>query len=501
MRIILGRDTKSHEATRQKLKSDHRRAVTDIDPRTPTARSARMNKIDPSTLPQLALALRAQARILSASSLQQAAAALANELSTSLSLRNVHVGLIHNGAARQIAHAHSASADRKELDDPAVTAAMDEAIDQASTIVAPAPAGDDALHVIHAHMALSRATGAHVCSVPLPAGDAIIGALLLEASAEQGFAPQTRDLLEQIAMLAGPALSLRQQAEAPLHERLRRSLAPRLDQAGRFRRGIAIAAACAVLAALLIPVDRTLTSDARIEGEIQRALVAPADGYIEKAFVRPGDTVREGEVLLQLADRDLKLERRRLESELAQYRNAFAAAQSQADRSQMVVSDARADEASARIALIDHQLERSLLRAPMDSVVLTGDLDQAQGTPVERGEILLVVAPRARYRLMIEVDERDIGLLASGAHGTLALSALPEHGIAFEVTRIMPVTTERDGRHFVAVEAELHDAPPATQPGMRGYARIEAGRASLLGQVTRRIRAWMGLELWARTGL
>ena len=217
--------------------------------------------------------------------------------------------------------------------------------------------------------------------------------------------------------------------------------------------------------------------------------------------MRPGDAVREGEVLLQLADRDLRLERRRLESELAQYRNAFAAAQSQADRSQMVVSDARAEEADARIALIDHQLERSLLRAPMDSIVLTGDLDQAQGTPVARGEVLLVVAPRSRYRLMIEVDRRDIGLLARRARGELALAALPERGIAFEVKRIMPVTTEREGRHFVAVEAELQAPPAAAQPGMRGYARIEAGSEALLGQMTRRVRAWLGLELWARTGL
>ena len=31
-----------------------------------------------------------------------------------------------------------------------------------------------------------------------------------------------------------------------------------------------------------------------------------------------------------------------------------------------------------------------------------------------RGEVLLVVAPRSRYRLMIEVDERDIGLSPAG---------------------------------------------------------------------------------------
>lgn len=58
-------------------------------------------------------------------------------------------------------------------------------------------------------------------------------------------------------------------------------------------------------------------------------------------------------------------------------------------------------------------------------MVLTGDLDQAQGTPVQRGEVLLVLAPQVRYRRMIEVDERDIHLLAPQGSGRVALGALP----------------------------------------------------------------------------
>lgn len=58
-------------------------------------------------------------------------------------------------------------------------------------------------------------------------------------------------------------------------------------------------------------------------------------------------------------------------------------------------------------------------------MVLTGDLDQAQGTLVQRGEVLLVLAPQVRYRLMIEVDERDIHLLAPQGSGRVALGALP----------------------------------------------------------------------------
>ena len=263
-----------------------------------------------------------------------------------------------------------------------------------------------------------------------------------------------------------------------------------------------MAAVLVVLAAALwMPLPHSLGADARIEGEIQRAMVAPADGYIQKAFVRPGDVVREGQLLVELADRELQLERRRLRSELAQHDNAFSAALALAERGQFVVERARADEARARIALIDHQLERGLIRAPMAAVVLTGDLDQSQGAPVERGEVLLVLAPRARYRLMIEVDARDVRQLAPGASGQVALAALPGTPVDFRVTRIMPVTTEHNGRHYVEAEARLDAPPDLLQPGMRGYARIDAGRAPLATQLSARVRQWLRLKTWAWFGL
>lgn len=449
----------------------------------------------------LSLALRTQARLLSARSLQEAATALASELANELHLRGVHVGVVDNGASRVIATAHAAAPDRRSLDDPLLTAAMNEAVDQSASIFFPVPPSDVGWLVTRAHAALARRSGAPVGTVPMLSGDAFIGAVLIEQDDGAALTPQMRETLEQIAALAGPVVALRQAEEAPLLRRLcsalRRSAAP----AAARRRGLYLGAAALLLAALLVPLPRTLTAEARIEGEIQRALVAPADGFIEETFVRPGDVVREGQILVRLADRELQLERRKLESELAQHENAFAGAQGRADRGQMVLAHARGEEAGARIALIDHQVERSLIRAPMDSVVLTGDLDQAQGMPVERGEVLLVVAPQARHRLMIEVDERDVAQVRAGAAGQVALAALPDAAMRFTVQRIMPVTTERDGRHFVEVEGRLDSARDAVQPGMAGYARIEAGSAALLPRLTDRVRGWLGLQLWAWLGV
>lgn len=449
---------------------------------------------------RLALALTCQARLLSTPRLHEAAGALATELATALGLRHVAVARVHRGSARVIAVSHLAEQDSTQSADAIATAALDEAIDQNATVCFP-PTPDAPLQITHAHAQLVRIRGGWACSMPLTADETIVGALLVESDSGVPMSAEDIELLETVGALAGPVLAMRAADSAPLPRRVMRALRPH-PMPGHPLRNLALGSATAlVLAALFVPLPYNITADARIEGEIQRAMVAPADGYIQHANVRPGDTVRAGQVLVTLADRELLLERRKLESELAQHENAFASALSLKDRGQLVVQQARASEARARIELIDHRLDRGLIRAPMESVVLTGDLDQAQGAPVARGEVLLVLAPRDRYRLMIEVDERDVAELTVGAPGRVALTALASESIDFTVTRILPTATARDGRHFVEVEAQLDTPPAAVHPGMRGYARIAAGRLPLAAQWSVRVRDWLKLQLWRAFGV
>jgi multidrug efflux pump subunit AcrA (membrane-fusion protein) len=55
--------------------------------------------------------------------------------------------------------------------------------------------------------------------------------------------------------------------------------------------------------------EHRVTAKSVLEGEVQRAAVAPFDGFIRAAPVRAGDTVRAGDVLAALEDRDLILDR------------------------------------------------------------------------------------------------------------------------------------------------------------------------------------------------
>src|SRR5207253_1031694 len=124
-----------------------------------------------------------------------------------------------------------------------------------------------------------------------------------------------------------------------------------------------------------------VTAKTVVEGFIQRAAVAPFQGYVAQASVRAGDTVRKGQLLATLDDRDLKLERTRWDAEREQAEGKYRDALAKHDRSATRVLAAQLAQAEAQLALTDEKLARTRLVAPFDAVVVSGDLSQLLGAP------------------------------------------------------------------------------------------------------------------------
>ena len=107
------------------------------------------------------------------------------------------------------------------------------------------------------------------------------------------------------------------------------------------------------------------------------------------------------------------------------------------------------------------------------------------------------VAPLQGYRVMLEVDDRDIARLATGQGGELVLSGMPDRRLGITVQRITPVATQRDGQNLFAVEAAIQGAaPPGLRPGMEGIGKVVVGERSLLWIWTHGFFDWLRLALW-----
>ncbi|MGH9810279.1 MAG: HlyD family efflux transporter periplasmic adaptor subunit, partial [Terriglobia bacterium] len=114
------------------------------------------------------------------------------------------------------------------------------------------------------------------------------------------------------------------------------------------------------------------------------------------------------------------------------------------------------------------------------------------GASVQRGQILFEVSPLDTYRVILGVDEREIGLIKPGQTGELIVSARPNEPLSFTVKRITPIAQTQSGRNVFRVEGRLSNAPARLRPGMEGVGKIDIRQRNL---------AWIWLHPlidWAR---
>lgn len=444
--------------------------------------------------------LQLQGAILSQARFAGAATAFATELAGLLHADRVAVGFIERSQSRVVAVSHDLSFQANAEQFGLIAAAMDEALEQQASLRHP-DAVDARPRITAAHAALTRREGGSAATIPMVDHGEAFGALTLTRGQPIAFSDEEIAQCEQVVRSIASILRLKRDNEQSWLERLNQSLRTRARQViepGHLTLKAGLGAAVLGLAALaFIPVDYRVGAPARVEGAIQRAMVAPADGFLRQLHVRPGDHVKAEQLLAELAEDDLRLDQRKWESELAQHENAASAALARSDRAQFVVAQSRADEARAQLDLTSGQLARTRIVAPFDGVVIAGDLTQSLGAPVQRGQTLLMVAPDQQFRLLVEVDERDIDAIEAGKDGSLVLGALIGRSLPFKVARITPMATSRDGRNFFEVEGRFEGVPSDLRPGLQGVAKIEAGRHTTAWIWTHRFFEWLRLTAWA----
>lgn len=450
-------------------------------------------------LARLALATDLVATALQERRFAAAALAVANELAGRLGCERVAIGLETPGGIEVKAISHTASFDPKTNLVRLIGDAMHEVLDLDAAIVHPPVQGDELGAIAHAELAREFRDVA-VCSVPLLADGHAIGALTLERASGEPFDAPALELARTVGMLLGPILELKRDNERGFFQRLREALAGAARALfGPRHPGLKLLAALGVAALAFLTFaagEYRVSAKTVIEGEVQRAAVAPFDGYVAESRVRAGDSVAQGQLIARLDERDLRLERTRLESERAQLLGKHRQALAALDRASMAMVAAQISQTDAQLALVEDRLSRASLMAPFDGVVVSGDLSQMLGTPVEQGKVLFQIAPLSAYRVILEVDERDIAQLRVGQTGELALSGIPDQRLRFAVKTITPVSTAQDGRNYFRVEAQLDDASARLRPGMEGVGKIGVGRRKLIWIWAHPLTDWLRLWAW-----
>ncbi len=249
---------------------------------------------------------------------------------------------------------------------------------------------------------------------------------------------------------------------------------------------------------------------AKAKVQIQRATVERARLAVAKAATdrqlaqnqsagfqaRQGEAERELQRKLALArtgsapERELSQARAASETAVAEARAALDQVALKAQTAGMVeveVRMAEADLANAE-ATVEQQeaardqahldLERSVLRAPIDGVVIKRDVNPGQTVAVtlEAKTLFTIANDLSRMEVHGKIDEADIGKLQSGQTVHFTVDAFPDRDFSGEVLQVRkaPETTQNVVTYAAIVSALNPDL--VLYPGMTATLRVTVNR-------------------------
>ena len=432
---------------------------------------------------------------------KSAATAVATELAARFKCDRVSIGFLARNQIKVQALSHSAQFAKRMNLIRSIGLAMAEAVDQQATLHYPEP-HDSGDRVLKAHEQLARNHGdAVVCTVPFVDNEErAFGALMFERANDDTFDDEELELCESVAALLGPILDDKRKNDRLLITKVGDSLWTQVKRLIGPRHALRKLIAAIVVALVLFFTfangQYRVGGKTTLEGEVRRVVAAPFPGYVYEAPVRGGDIVKQGQVICSLDVRDMRLEFSRWSSEREQYAMEHRKAMAGGDRALMNVLDKKMRQAEAQIALLDEQISRATIVAPFDGLVVSGDLSQSLGAPVEAGQVLFEVAPLDSYRVKVQVEERNIGQIKVGQKGEMILTAMPNEKHTFTVTVVTPVAQAEEGANFFTVEGTLDAVVPRLRPGMEGFGKVEIEERKLIWIWTHELLDWLRMKAW-----
>jgi len=460
----------------------------------------RQSDEDAEQIERTSIAFDILATALESSRFQDACNAVVTELALKLDCNPVRIGFLEGKQIEVQAISHAAQFGEKMNMIRAVANAMDEAVDQQTVVLFPVK--DDweyRVTRVHEELAALHRVGS-LLTIPLHAKGRIFGAITFERDKEHEFDEASVELCDAVASVIGPVLEEKKLNDRWIGKKIADSVATQLKRLlGPHyfaRKLVGIILLGLALYFSFAQTDYRVTAPAMLEGEVQRIIVAPFDGFIYSQSARAGETVKQDQLLAKLDDKDLVLERLRWSTNRRQHLTEYDKAMAEHNRTEANIRKAQIDEADAQIKLLDEQISRTSITAPFDGILVRGDLTQSIGATVSRGQELFELAPLDAYRVTMEVDERDISDIKLGQEGVLRITSIPENPLDYTVERITPIAEQAEGRNYYLVEAHLHTANEQLRPGMEGVAKTYIEQRLLIRAWTEKIIDWFRLMIW-----
>ncbi len=243
----------------------------------------------------------------------------------------------------------------------------------------------------------------------------------------------------------------------------------------------AVVGAVLVLA-LFLPVPYRITADAVVRPRFTRFIVSRYDGLLKESNVRPGDRVNRGAILARLDGRQTEVELAALQAERDKARKKLDQETARGNTAAAQVARLDMRKIDQQITRLTEQQKHLLITSPVTGMVLTGDLQRAEGSPVNRGQTLFEVAPLAQMEVEVAIPEKNISQVEENALVSVRFKAYQETAWEKHFSRIEPRAQIKNNTNVFIGILEFDNPDGLLRPGMRGTAKIHAG-TRLLGWI------------------
>ena len=215
---------------------------------------------------------------------------------------------------------------------------------------------------------------------------------------------------------------------------------------------------------------------ARLEPERQVSVYSRTAGLVGRLLLEEGDTVSQGQVLVELEREEASLLLRASRAEHAEAKASLERSQqlyqqNMTSREDFEVRQLRLENAAVEVERAEIGFAHTTIRAPVSGVVM--DRLVEQGDLLSERQAICVIADVDPLIAHVYVPERQMNQIRPGQAAKIDVEALP--GLTFDsrIQRVSPQVSAESGTVEVTLEVPADDR---LKPGMFATVRLITGR-------------------------
>jgi RND family efflux transporter MFP subunit len=251
---------------------------------------------------------------------------------------------------------------------------------------------------------------------------------------------------------------------------------------------------------------RDIDSNVEVSGDVTPAfqidVKSEVGGRVKKLHVEPGDVVKEGDVLVEIDDRDLLSEKESALTEIEgakltmqRSKNNFDRGKDLADAklistevfdnlsSEFAIAQNGLTKAERKLQLVEDRLRKTKVLAPMDGTVLAAGTPLVEGqvviaaASVNSGTTLMTIANLGKLLVDMQVNQVDYRALSPNQIVKLRAESLKDIEMEARVSFISPVAVAKNSVKGFQVKALIENPHERLRPGMTVNIIIPIGHA------------------------